>query len=327
MSSGSKAKANNQSSGVQAPECIAIMGATATGKSSLAIELAMKIGGEIISMDSRQVYRGMDIGTAKVSLEERNIMRHHLIDVLDPDEPNSAGWHAQKALEALKDIKARGKVPILVGGTGLYFRALFYGLINLDTDRELLEQAREEFRKKTTDELYGDLMKCDPTRAKDISPKDRMRITRTLEIFATTGKTMSEHLSSQERSEKIRAIKLVLSMDRMELRATIAERTREMFARGWIAEVESLLASGYAPSSPGMNSLGYKQIAHALYRGDNPNEQVDRIITLTRQYAKRQETFFRCEREAIWFDVRDKNFREKIEDLVRKRFDFKNYLT
>jgi tRNA dimethylallyltransferase len=307
--------------------CIAILGATATGKSELAIGLAERIGGEIVSMDSRQVYRGMDIGTAKVMPAEQRGIPHHLIDILNPDETNSAGRHAGLARSAVDNIAARGRIPILAGGTGLYFRALFEGLADLGIDDTALAEVRKSFDGRSTGELYADLQRLDASRARRLSPADRMRITRALEVFLLTGRTMSDHFSRQEREEHFEAVKLVLTMPRVDLRDKIARRTMKMFQAGWIDEVTGLLAAGYHSRSPGLNSLGYKEISGALEAGTNPRDELETIIMRTRQYGKRQETFFRQDSDAHWIDVTSGGFERDAYDYLSRRFDFKNNLT
>lgn len=303
------------------------MGATATGKSQLAIDIAHRVGGEVISIDSRQVYRGMDIGTAKVLPGEREGIPHHLIDILDPDEINSAGFHASLARRAMTEILGRGAIPILAGGTGLYFRAIFQGLIDLEFDAEELRAIRGSFAGRTTAELYAELERIDPERARALSGNDRLRITRALEIYHISGRPMSEQIERQQSSPPVDPLKIVLVMPRFELRDRIARRTREMFRAGWIAEVESLLARGYDSGSPGMISLGYRELTDAIEAGRDPRETIDDIITHTRQYAKRQDTFFRSEPDAVRIDVSSPSFREQAFALVRERHHFKNDLT
>ena len=171
------------------------MGATATGKSDLAIRLAERFGGEIISMDSRQVYLGLDIGTAKVPAAERRGIPHHLFDVLRPEEPNSAGSHVARATEFAGRIRRRSRLPIFVGGTGLYFRALFRGLADLDLPRADLEKARLSFKQLDTLALYEELQRNDPDRAAELSPNDRVRISRALEVWELTGRPLSAQQS------------------------------------------------------------------------------------------------------------------------------------
>jgi tRNA dimethylallyltransferase len=294
------------------PQNVAIMGATATGKSGLAIRLAERFGGEIISMDSRQVYLGLDIGTAKVPSAEQRGITHHLFDVLPPEEPNSAGAHLARANEAAAGIRRRGRLPIFVGGTGLYFRALFRGLADLDLPRPELEETRRLFEHLDTQELYKELRHCDPDRAAELSPNDRLRISRSLEVVKITGKPISEHFAEQAPAESWAGPKWVLTAPREALRRRIDRRTREMYDSGWIDEVRQLLAGGLSIEAPAMNSLGYGEIARAIQAGEDPNSTLEQVITITCQYAKRQETFFRSEKDAIWFDVSARDYGKNI---------------
>ncbi len=300
-----------------AVRCVALMGATATGKSALAVDLAPGFQGEIISMDSRQVYRGFDIGTAKPSREERSRVPHHLIDTLDPDETSSAGRHAAAAEELARDIARRGCVPFVVGGTGLYFRALFRGLGPVAIPRAEQERIRATFAGRGTDELYEELRARDAERAAALSRNDRVRITRALEIIAYTGRPASEALRRpRPGTDALQHLKLVLTMPRARLRDRIGERTRELFAAGWPAEVARLLAAGVSPSAPAMQGLGYAEIAAALGRGEDPGGCLEAVVTSTRQYAKRQETFFRAERDAIWLDVTNVDTPARARSLI-----------
>jgi tRNA dimethylallyltransferase len=293
------------------------MGATATGKSALAISLAETFNGEIISMDSRQAYRGLDIGTGKVSGPERARIPHHLLDTLDVTEHGSAGRHVAAAEAALRDIASRGRLPILAGGTGLYFRALFAGLVDVVIPRDELARIRATFKERDTRELHDELSRLDAARASEISPQDRVRVTRALEIIAYTGTPVTT-LYARPRSGAagVTYLKLVLSMPRERLRARIADRTRELFDAGWIDEVRELLRRGIPGEAPGMRSLGYGTIAAALEHGDDPRGCLDEVITQTRQYAKRQETFFRSERDAVWIDVSHEDATERVHALV-----------
>lgn len=296
---------------------IAIMGATATGKSALAISLARAFDGEIISMDSRQAYRGLDIGTGKVSRDERARVPHHLIDILDVTEYGSAGRHVAAAEAAIRDIAARGKLAILAGGTGLYFRALFGGLVDVVIPRDELARIRATFDRRETADLHDELTRLDPARAGAISSNDRVRITRALELIAYTGTPVTGlYAQPRGRAGDIVYLKLVLSMPRPLLRKRIAERTRELFDAGWADEVRRLLAGGTPLDAPGMQSLGYGLIAAALAAGTDPAECLAGVITATHQYAKRQETFFRSEKDAVRVDVSLAGAAERVKDLV-----------
>jgi len=283
---------------------IAIMGATATGKTAAAVSLCEQLGGEIVSMDSRQVYRGMDIGTGKPSAGELDRARHHLIDILDPRERGSAGRHAAMAAAAIEDIASRGRVALLVGGTGLYFRALFGGLVDVVIPTDALEGIRDSQRDRDTASLYEELQLGDPDRAAELSPNDRVRISRALELMAWTGRPVSELYAEQKRQgARYEAVSVVLTLPRALLRGRIATRTRSMFDAGWPHEVRGLLDAGVEPDAPGMLSLGYAEIARALIEGRSASGQVEDVITRTQQYAKRQETFFRGDPDAVWLDV------------------------
>ncbi len=296
---------------------IAIMGATATGKSDLAIRLAEKYDGEVISMDSRQVYRSLNIGTGKITPEDQRRVPHHLIDILDPHEKNTAGVHLERALEAQAGIHLRGRVAIFAGGTGLYFRVLFRGLIDLRIPKRELAEIRKELSEMSTDELLVELERVDPQRAAVLSRRDRVRIQRALEIHRGAGSSYTDLVERQSRARQFEGPKIVLSMPRAELRDRIAQRTRELYARGWCREVEGLLAGGVAADAPAMNSLGYQLIARAIQHGEDPARTVDAVITVTQQYAKRQETFFRSERDAVWVDVTKAGAEATIDREVR----------
>jgi tRNA dimethylallyltransferase len=298
---------------------VALMGATATGKSDLAVELALEFGGEIISMDSRQVYRGLDIGTGKIGRAARARVAHHLLDIMDPGEHGSAGRHAAMAEAAIRAVATRGRLPILAGGTGLYFRALFSGLVAVTIPRDILGHLRAGFAGKSTAVLHAELAALDAARAAALSANDRVRITRALEIIAYTGTPVSDlYARSRAGAPDIEYLKLVLTMPRPRLRERIAERTRELFAAGWVDEVRRLLDVGVDPSAPAMNSLGYAEIVAALREGRDAADCVERVTTLTRQYAKRQETFFRAEPGAVFIDVTQPGHRDDVRARIEQ---------
>lgn len=293
------------------------MGATATGKSHLAIALAEEFTGEIVSMDSRQAYRRLDIGTGKVDAEARQRVPHHLLDYLDVNENGSTGRHIAAAEAAMRDIAARGRVPFIVGGTGLYFRTLFSGLIEISIPREEQERIRAGFEGRETEELHAELSRLDPERAAVLSLNDRVRIMRALELFIHTATPATELYAQQKKAAgDVVYLKLVLSMPREILRERIAARTRELFDAGWVEEVSALVASGVSPNAPGMKSLGYADIADALVQREDPQEVFDRVVTVTRQYGKRQETFFRSEKDAVWLDMTHADAAERARTLV-----------
>jgi tRNA dimethylallyltransferase len=296
---------------------VAVMGATATGKSEVAMRLADAFDGEIVSMDSRQVYRGLNIGTAKPSSRDQTRIAHHLIDIMDPVEANSAGRHIRLVREVLADLTSRGRLPLLVGGTGLYFRAFFHGLIDATVPEDELASIRRELAVKTTSELYEELSSVDPKRAGRLSARDRVRIARALEVYHSTGRTITHHIAKQERNARVDDLQIVLTMPRAALRSRIAERTKEMYTQGWVDEVRGLLADGYTLDTPAMNSLGYSIIAGAIVSGASPESTLDHVITTTQQYAKRQETFFRSMPAAHWIDTTSDDAVDNIKKLIK----------
>jgi tRNA dimethylallyltransferase len=297
--------------------CVAIMGATATGKSDLAIAVALDVNGEVISMDSRQVYRGFDIGTAKVGRNDRARVTHHLIDILDPIEPSAAGRHAELAREAARAAAGRGHVPVFAGGTGLYFRALFHGLAPVRIPHDVQQRIRGTFTGRSTPSLYRELADVDPARAAQLSPNDRVRITRALEIIAHTGAPASEAIGRREPSVgEFEYLKIVLTMPRDRLHERVAQRTRALFDAGWVEEVARLREAGVPIDAPAMSGLGYAEIARAREREDLAG-LLERVTIATRQFAKRQETFFRSERDAVWIDVTRADPRDGILTRVR----------
>jgi tRNA dimethylallyltransferase len=297
---------------------VAIMGATGVGKSELAIALADEFQGEIISMDSRQVYRGLDIGTAKVGEKERRHTPHHLIDFLEPVQTHSAGRHCELVKTTARDILSRGAMPFLVGGTGFYFRALYQGLIEASVAEGELQEVRQQLERRDTDDLYRELEQVDAVRAKQVSTNDRVRIMRALEIYRTTGTPPSEHAASQPAAKPWDGPRLVLTMPRDALRARIAKRTEAMYAQGWVAEVQRLLDAGVPADAPAMKSLGYGLIAESIQRGEDPQGTIAAVTTQTQQYAKRQETFFRAIDKAQWVDVTAPDAVSTVQRAIRR---------
>jgi tRNA dimethylallyltransferase len=298
--------------------CIAIMGATAVGKSNLAIALAEAFGGEVVSMDSRQVFRGFDVGTGKLPPGDRARVPHHLIDVADAEEAWSAGRHATLAEQAVREITARGRVPILAGGTGLYFRALFGGLVDITIPKDELSRIRAALDGRPTEELYRRLVEEDPARAGELSPNDRVRIARALELIDYTGVSPSELYARQPSPrDDLEYLKLVLYRPRAQSRERVAERTRALFEAGWPREVETLLAGGVSIDAPAMNGLGYRAIARNVEAGIDAASCLNDVIQETQQYAKRQETFFRSEKDALWIDVSVTGWERDVDARVR----------
>jgi len=282
---------------------LAIVGPTASGKTALGMSVARSEGGEIVSVDSRQAYRGIDIGTGKPTAAERSEVPHHLIDILDLPEKNDAESYAARANAAIREIASRGRLPLLVGGSGLYFRAITQGLFRIDLEAAERRAFEASLSSVSIRELGERLAAVDPASARRIHPNDRYRITRALEVHALTGTPLSAHFERQGAGRAptdIRFITVGLEEPRRELHRKIEERVGRMLAGGWTEEVRSLLEGGADPGWPGLRTLGYPQVI-ALARGEaGRSETKERVVELTRQYAKRQITWFRKEPGIRW---------------------------
>ena len=288
------------------PDILVITGPTASGKTAVGIELAQRLNGEIISADARQIYRFMDIGTAKPTAEERVAARHHLIDFVNPDKGYSAGQFAEDASAVIGDILRRGKVPIVVGGAGLYIRALFDGFspmpkIPIEIRARLQEEGRDCLPK-----LYKRLCEVDPEWAAKIHPTDTQRILRGLEVYEASGKPLSEHQKVTPTPPiRHKASYFGLHWDRETLYDRINARACLMLENGLIEETASLRDRGYTPDLNALNAFGYREIFQYL----NGKTTLDRALAdlqqSTRRYAKRQMTFFRGDKRFRWVDGSD----------------------
>jgi tRNA dimethylallyltransferase len=283
---------------------IAIVGPTAVGKSELALHLAQYFPIEIISADSRQVYRYMDIGTSKPSLAERASIPHHVIDVVEPDEDFSLAMYHQLAMEALKAIQQRGKLPLLVGGSGLYVWSLVEGwkIPQVPPDQKLRRQLESRAEQEDSQSLYQELQDIDPVTAAKIDPSNVRRIIRALEIYYATGQPPSQ-LQHKE-APAFSVLIIGLTQERSELYRKIDGRVDKMIQRGLVEEVEQLLKKGYSSSSPSMSGIGYKQIGQFLRGEMTLPEAIDKIKYETHRLARHQYAWFRLSDSKIhWFDV------------------------
>lgn len=281
-----------------------IGGPTASGKSKLAVELAKKVNGEIISADSMQIYKDMNIGTAKVTQEEMQGIRHYLIDFVSPEERYSVSNFKKDAESAIEEILKNGKTPIVVGGTGLYIDSLIYGIEYQEQEIDI--SYREELNKiAETDgleELYKKAKTIDPEAMKKISPNDKKRIIRVLEIYNKTGKTKTElEIESRKNPVKYDYKVFAISMDREKLYKRIEKRVDDMVNQGLIDEVKFILKK-YSNFPTAMQGLGYKEVVEYLQGKCSKEEMIDKIKIETRHYAKRQLTWFRKNKEIIWLD-------------------------
>ena len=289
------------------PAVIAVAGPTASGKSDLGLKLAQRLGGEIICMDSMQIYRRMDIGTAKPTAQERALLPHHMLDVADPTEAYAVADYAVAAERVIAEILSRGRTPILVGGTGLYLKALMDGLSLGGAGGD--ERLRAELNALADEpggkeRLHARLAAVDPETAARLHPNDRRRVIRAIEVYEQTGVPMSrQNHAAQDRP--FRVLPLVLEWPRELLYARLETRVHRMMEMGLLSEVRALLESGVAPTAQSMQGIGYKELIPAAMEQGDVNRAVWEIIVHTRHYAKRQGTWLRAEPRCVWLDARD----------------------
>lgn len=301
-------------------DVILLMGPTASGKTALGIELAKSLNAEIISVDSALVYRGMDIGTAKPDIEERQGIRHHLIDILDPSEVFSAGQFKDRALSLINQIQGTGKRVILVGGTMLYFHVLLQGMAKLpDANPVIRQDIDEQAQREGWVAIHRRLQAVDPIAAARIHPNDPQRIQRAFEVYLSSGKTQTQWLSEQTYDDlPFNAIKVAIApSDRSVLHEKIILRFDQMLAAGFLDEVKKLHQRGdLTADMPAIRAVGYRQ-AWSLLEGDY-NQQTfrDKAIIATRQLAKRQFTWLRRQTDTLSLDSSDTSAKEKILALI-----------
>jgi len=298
---------------------IIIAGPTASGKSTLAVAMAREFDGEIINADSMQVYRYMDIGTAKPSLNERKGIVHHLIDVADPDDEFNASRYRELTIPIIRKISGEMKKCFVVGGTGLYIKTLLGGLMECPpSDSALRNELINECRANGSPFLHRRLRMLDNESADRIHPNDKIRIIRALEIIALTGRPYSSIIMEHGFNERpFHALKICINMDRDLLYDRINNRSEHMMKAGLIDETEALLERGYSPELRSMKSLGYRHVISYLKKEWNLEEMIFHLKQDTRRYAKRQLTWFRADAEVIWVKPDDVDFiRTKISEFI-----------
>jgi tRNA dimethylallyltransferase len=289
-----------------------ILGPTASGKSALAVQLALALAGEIISADSRSFYRGLDIGTDKPPLEWRARIQHHLIDVCDPEQSYNAMDFRRDVTRLLVEIRARGRMPIIVGGSTLYLRALTEGLfVGPAAD----PQQRHRLSQEPLPLLYERLRACDPEAARRIHANDRQRIVRALEVYELTGRPISDWQRRATQPLPERFIKIGLQLERKLLYQCIEERIEAQLQRGWLEEARALHRHLH-PGMPAYKTLGYRELFQYLEGCCALDEAIAKIKTHTRQYAKRQLIWFRRDPQIHWIDVTDRSPEETIEEAL-----------
>ena len=286
------------------PKIVVICGPTASGKTALGIQVAQQANGEIISSDSMQIYKDMDIGTAKPTEEERAQAVHHLVDFVSPDERYSVADFKKDATKKIEEILSRGKLPIIVGGTGLYVNSLIH---NIEYKEEITDiEYRNELEKVDLETLYKQAMEIDPEAAARVSQNDRKRITRILEVYHTTGKTKTQMEAESRQEVKYDYKIFVLTPERDKLYERINLRVDLMMQAGLVDEVRELLKK-YKEFPTAMQGLGYKEVKEYLDGEITEEEMIEKIKQESRHYAKRQLTWFRQYKDATWLDTFDKN--------------------
>ena len=280
---------------------LVLLGPTAAGKSEIALHLAPLLGGEIVGADSRQIYRGLEIGTAAPAPEDLARTPHHLASFLEPDQVYSAGRYARDAQAVLAEIDARGRRPIIVGGSGLYLRALLVGLFRgPERDEAIREELRGRIEREGLAELREELRRVDPEAHDAILPGDPVRVVRALEVFRLTGEPISRLRRSQA-TEPTPALRFGIRWERAALAIRITERIEDQMRRGFLEQARALAGQALSPNAPGLQTLGYRELLAHL-RGETTLAAArDTIALRTRQLAKRQETWFRKEPDTRWF--------------------------
>jgi tRNA dimethylallyltransferase len=294
---------------------IVICGATATGKSDLSISLAQKIDAEIINADSMQLYKGMDIGTAKISTEEQRGIPHHMLDLLEVNQDANVAWYQDKARSVISDIHARGKDAIIVGGTGLYIKAILDELNFPDTDPVVRAELELEFATKGIAPLFERLEKLDPAAALAIDKANSRRVIRALEVIKITGKPFTANLPREESSRYPYAKQFGLVMDRDSLSERISLRVDRMWEKGFVQEVKKLLTAGIMQGTTAQRALGYAQVIAQIEGKVTQEEAQEETKRATRQYARRQETWFSRDERITWISPLQNSLERILESI------------
>ena len=299
---------------------IIIQGATAVGKSEFAIKIAEELDSSIISADSRQVYKYLNIGTAKPTIEDQNRIKHHLIDIVKPDEEYNAGTFSEDAYKLIKEITEHEKTPIICGGTGFYIKALLEGIFKApQIPNEIRQSLRKAAEIKGTEFIYKKLKKIDPDSARRINDNDTNRILRALEIFETTGKTITQLWKEDTREQrKFQTINIMITEERNILYDRINHRVDKMIDNGLLNEMKELINSEYKRTDPGMNTVGYKEFFPFLDGEKELVDCIDKIKQNTRNFAKRQLTWYRKIDFDLTLDSKSINFSNVFKEIMIK---------
>ncbi|MGA1868496.1 MAG: tRNA (adenosine(37)-N6)-dimethylallyltransferase MiaA [bacterium] len=299
---------------------VVICGPTASGKSEAGLILAQKLKSEIISADSRQIYKYMDIGTAKPGEHERNLVRHHFIDIIEPDQSYNAGQFQKDSLPIIESLRKHQKIPLMVGGTGLYIRAAVYGLFSgPPSNASIKATLKKIIAEKGVYSLFQELKTIDPKTAAHIHHNDKQRIMRALEVYYTTGETISSLHTQHNPYKPLRpTLIFLLHPPREQLYRRIEQRVDSMMKQGFLDEVKHLLRKGYTKDDPGMQSLGYRILTQHCEDKTSLTIAVSLIKRDTRHYAKRQMTWFRQERKAQIIHMTESTSPSQIADIIEK---------
>ena len=292
---------------------VALVGATASGKTGLSLDLAVRLDGEIVNTDAMQVYRGMDVGTAKLPPAERRGIVHHLLDVLDVTEPATVAQFQVWARAAIDEVRGRGRTPILVGGSALYTRAIIDRFDFPGTDESLRHELEAELEQVGSHALHARLAGVDPAAAARIIPDNGRRVVRALEVIALTGRPYSASLPVLEYADP-RTLQIGVDIDRPTLDERISQRVDAMFAGGFVAEVEDLLARGLAQGRTASRAIGYREVVGLLAGDRTLAEAIDQTKAATRRFSRRQDGWFRKDERILWIDHDDP---ERVEKAVR----------
>lgn len=296
---------------------INIVGPTCSGKTKIAIEIAEKLGTEIISTDSRQVYKYLDIGTAKPSSEELRKIKHHFIDYLEPEQDYNVSRFETEALEIIKNLTSKNKIPIAAGGSGLYIKALTDGIFNnVDTDEEYRDLLKQKIEKYGREYLYEELKKVDPESAAKMLPQNWKRVMRALEVFHISGSPIWKFQQTHKREDEYKFYHYGLSWERSVLYKNIEDRVDRMIQLGLIEETKSLLSMGYSKNLNSLNTVGYKEIIAYLENEISLERAIELIKRNTRRFAKRQMTWFRKDERIKWFEISSEREIENIPRLI-----------
>lgn len=295
---------------------IVIVGPTCSGKTEIGIRLAKRLNTEIISADSRQIFKLLDIGTAKPSTTELAEIKHHFIDELMPDEKFDVSKFENASLEVIKKLLNQNKIPVVVGGSGLYIKALVDGIFDIDSDENLRDEFLDAKRKYGNDFLYDKLMEVDPVSAKNMLPQNWKRVMRALEVFYITGKPIWEIQSNHKRESNFDFLQFGIEWNREILYSNIENRVDRMMESGLIEEVKKILSLGYNPNLNSLNTVGYKEIISYLKNEISIERAVELIKRNTRRFAKRQLTWFRKDKRIRWMRINSKNEFSQIVNTI-----------